>query len=54
MVIIFSFLNIHFDGNSGMINHSMIIGMPIDEFAEDSAQLIRGHNKANPRKINIH
>jgi hypothetical protein len=26
-----------FDGNSGMVNHSMIIGMAIDEFAEDGA-----------------
>jgi hypothetical protein len=42
----------HFDGNSGMINHSMIIGMAVDEFAEDGAQLIRGHNKANAHTQN--
>jgi hypothetical protein len=46
----------HFDSNSGMINHSMIIGndigMAIDEFAEDGAQLIRGYNKANAHTQN--
>jgi hypothetical protein len=35
-----------------MINHSMIIGMAIDEFAEDGAQLICGHNKANSHTQN--